>query len=79
MYTVEFFQNAAVVTVLDEYDNFEDVQIIIDEENTVYLRQWNEDKNEYDLLELGYKQFLDMAASLNSPEGFHQIQPEAKA
>ena len=46
MYTVEFESESTVITILCEKDDQEDVEIIIDEDNTVFIRQFQEYKNE---------------------------------
>lgn len=42
MYTVEFESDASVVTTLDDNSKFEDVELVIAEDGTVYLRQFDE-------------------------------------
>lgn len=69
MYTVEFRPDHAVVTILDESAGYDDVQIIINEDNTVYLTQYMEDTEQQDTIIMSYQQLLDLIASIRSPEG----------
>jgi hypothetical protein len=69
MYTVEFRPDHAVVTVLDESASYDDVQMIINEDNTVYITQYMEDADQQDTVIMSYQQLLDIVASIRSPEG----------
>jgi len=69
MYTVEFEKDASIVTSLDETDRFEDVEMVIGEDYTVYLRQFEPNLNEHQIIYISYQQLLDLVTSLNSTEG----------
>ena len=69
MYTVEFEPDAAVITSLDETDAFEDVELIIADDNTVFIRQWNDGTGQHEILYMSYQQLLDLFAAMQSPEG----------
>jgi len=69
MFTVEFEPDASVITSLDENDKFNDVEMVIGEDDTVYIRQFDDTLNEYQMLYLSYQQLLDLNAALRSPEG----------
>lgn len=69
MFTVEFEKDGCVITVISDNDAFEDIEVIIGETGNVFLRQFQEYKNEYDVIAIGYDQLLDIVASVNSPEG----------
>jgi|TARA_R100000544_G_C2179453_1_gene36163 hypothetical protein len=69
MYTVEFEKDASIVTSLDETDRFEDVEMVIGEDDTVYLRQFEPNLNEHQIIYISYQQLLDLVTSLNSTEG----------
>jgi hypothetical protein len=73
MYTVEFEKDSCVVTVLSDKDEFEDIEMIIGETGNVFLRQYQEYKEEYDVIAIGYDQLLDIVSSVNSPEGMFRI------
>ena len=69
MFTVEFEKDGCVITVLSDDDAFEDIEVIIGETGNVFLRQYQEFKNEYDVIAIGYDQLLDIVSAVNSPEG----------
>ena len=74
MLTNEFEFDSTVTTVMDESNEFEDVQLIIGED-VVYIRQFNDDKREtsYDLIAISPKMFSDMLNALNFTEGMFQL------
>ena len=69
MFTVEFEKDASVITSLDETNRFEDVEMVISEDDTVYIRQFENSLNEHQIIYISYQQLLDLVASLNSTEG----------
>ena len=69
MYTVEFEKDASVITSLDETNRFEDVEMVISEDDTVYIRQYESSLNEHQIIYISYQQLLDLVTSLNSTEG----------
>lgn len=74
MFTVEFESDAAVITTLDEQDSFDDVQVVIGDDNTVYMRQYSEELEEHQLLYMSYQQFLDIVAALNKTKGMYYVE-----
>ena len=61
MYTVEFESDAAVITSLDQKDKYEDVEMVVAEDNTVYIRQFDEQLNQYQMIYMSYQQLLDLS------------------
>lgn len=74
MFTVEFEYDAAVITTLDERDEFDDVQVIIADDDTVYMRQYSEALEEHQLLYMSYQQFIDIVAALNKTKGMYYVE-----
>lgn len=74
MFTVEFEPDASVITSLDETGEMEDVEVIISEDDVVFMRQWQEELGKYEMLVLSYQQLLDITASLQTTEGLHKIE-----
>jgi len=72
MYTVEFDHDSVVITTLDESDAFEDVELIMNDDMTVFMRQWCEEMQEYQILFMSYQQLLDIIVSIKSPEGAYR-------
>ena len=73
MYSVEFEKDAAVITVLSEDDSQEDVEVIVGDNDVVFVRQYQEYKNEYDVIVMTWQQLMDIAAAINSPEGLFRL------
>lgn len=74
MFTVEFEPDASVITSLDETGEMEDVEVIISDDDVVFMRQWQEELGKYEMLVLSYQQLLDITASLQTTEGLHKIE-----
>ena len=74
MYTVEFLDEDAVITTMSEDDDQEDVQVIIGDNSNVFVRQWQEYKNEFDVVVMTFQQLLDIVAAVNSPEGLFKLE-----
>ena len=71
---VEFIDDDAVITTMSEEDDQEDVQVIIGDNSTVFVRQWQEYKNEFDVVVMTFQQLLDIVAAVNSPEGLFKLE-----
>jgi len=73
MYTVEFESDAAVITTLDQKAFFEDVEMVVADNGIVYMRQYDEERDDYQMLFMSLQQFTDIIASYSSPEGMFKI------
>ena len=73
MFTVEFESDASVVISMDEKDKFDDVEMILADDGTVFLRQFEDGMDEYQLICMSYQQLLDIVSSLDRTEGMFQI------
>ena len=73
MFTVEMEDKETIVTTLDETGKFEDVTLFFDDSSVVYIRQFNEKRNKYEMIEMSYQQLLDLKAALDSPVGAFYI------
>lgn len=76
MFTVEYEHDAILINTLDETDSFEDVEMVLADDMTVYIRQWNEGTGDFELLYLSYQQLLDILAAMQSTEGAYYIKLE---
>jgi hypothetical protein len=71
MFTNEFEFDASVTTILDETGEWEDVELII-EDDVVFIRQFGKvDNKPADLIAFTPKMFTDMLEALNHTEGFY--------
>jgi len=75
MFTVEFEPDAAIIQSLDETGNMNDVEMIVAEEGVVFIRQWDDSLEQYEMLVMTYQQLLDIVVSLKQTEGLFQIVP----
>ena len=74
MYTVEFESDASVVVLMDEADRHEDVEVVLTDNNEVYIRQYEESLDSHELICMSYQQLMDLVASINSSEGMFKLQ-----
>jgi hypothetical protein len=75
MYSVEFEHDIAIVTSMDEHDEFEDLEVVLADEGAVYLRQYDESYKSYQLIVISYQQLLDLITSLDQTEGMWRLEP----
>tara|TARA_B110000977_G_scaffold42313_1_gene57134 strand:- start:2085 stop:2321 length:237 start_codon:yes stop_codon:yes gene_type:complete len=73
MFTVELEQDHKKVVTIDPDGKFEDVEVYTEEDGTIYVRQFAEDLEEYQLLIISHHQLTDIVNSLDAPEGAHAI------
>jgi len=74
MYTVEFGSACATITTLDEHDAYDDVEVIICEDDTVFIKQHIQDVEEVNVIYMSYGQLMDIMAAMNSPEGAYRLE-----
>lgn len=72
MFTNEFEFDETIITVLDDRGLYEDVQLYLDD-NEVYIRQWNERNQSYDLIVMSPKMFFEVMEAMKQPEGAYVI------
>jgi hypothetical protein len=72
VFTNEFEFDETIITVLDDNGVHEDVQIYLDE-NEVYIRQWNERKQIYNLIVMSPKMMFEIMEAMKRPEGSYII------
>lgn len=68
MFTIEFDYDELLITVLDEHEMYEDVQLVL-YDDVVYIRQWNEEFNHYENVMISPEMFEELKKSLTLPEG----------
>ena len=74
MFTVEFEKDYSVVTSMYEQNNFDDVEMYLDNNGVVYLRQYVEDIDTHQVIEISYKQLLDLWSSMRQTEGLFKLE-----
>lgn len=71
MWTNEIDFDESVTTVMDDKGQYEDVHLFIDDTG-VYIRQYSEELEKYDLISMSSKMFHEMIAALEYPEGVYR-------
>ena len=74
MYTVEFEHDITIVTSIDEQEEHEDLELVLDGEGIVYMRQYDDSYKSYQLVVVSYQQLLDVITSLNQTEGMFMLE-----
>lgn len=74
MFTVEFEHDASIITSIDETDGYNDVEMIIGDDASVYIRQYVEELDECSVIFISYQQLLDLMCSLKQTEGAYYLQ-----
>jgi hypothetical protein len=72
VFTNEFDFDETIITILDDNGVHEDIQIYLDE-NEVYIRQWNERKQIYDLIIMSPKMMFEIMEAMKRPKGSYII------
>jgi hypothetical protein len=67
-FTVEHVFAESIVTVLDNSGRLEDVEWLLDEQG-VFVRQWNEEYERYEVVEMTNQQLREALTALGLPEG----------
>ena len=68
MFTVEHEGDFSVITTLDQKNEFEDIEVIIDELEIV-LRQFDSKKGHYELISMSMQQLTDIITALGKTPG----------
>ena len=68
MFTVEMDLDEIEITVLDESALYEDVKVF-SYDDVVYIRQFNDTKNKWDLIQMSPEMYVELMEAWKSPEG----------
>ena len=68
MFTVEMDHDEIEITVLDDKDRFEDVKVFSYYE-IVYIRQFNEQYNKWDLIQMTPEMYVELMTAYHKPSG----------
>ena len=68
MFTVEMDFDEIEITVLDDGDRHEDVKVFSYDE-IVYIRQWNDKRNQYDLVSMSPEMYVELMTAYHKPSG----------
>ena len=68
MYTVEMDLDEIEITILDDNGRYEDVKVF-SYDDVVYIRQFNEKRNKWDLIQMSPEMYAELMTAWQSPEG----------
>lgn len=68
MFTVEMDLDEIEITVLDNRGKYEDIKVF-SYDDVVYIRQWNEKKNVWDLVQMSPEMYVELMTAYQHPEG----------
>ena len=77
MFTVEYEHDTIEIVILDDKGYEDDLRIEVEDEG-VYISQWNSILNEESNIRISNKQWLELIAAINSPEGAFIIEESKK-
>jgi hypothetical protein len=77
MFTNEQNFDETLTTILDETAEYEDVHLIITDDE-VFIRQWDDDREKYEIVCMTHKMFFELQEALRKPEGMYYVHIEAK-
>ncbi len=77
MFTVEYEHDTIEIVILDDKGYDDDLRIEV-EDNGVYISQWNSILNEETNIRISNKQWLELIAAINSPEGAFILEESKK-
>ena len=77
MYTVEYEHDTIEIVILDDKGYEDDLKIEVEDEG-VYISQWTSVLNEEFNIRISNKQWLELIAAINSPEGAFIIEESKK-
>jgi hypothetical protein len=75
VWTNEIDFDETITTVIDDDGLYEDVQLFIDDTD-VYLKQWNEELDRYDIICMSPKMWLEIQRAMTTTEGMFRLELE---
>jgi hypothetical protein len=73
MFTNEQKFDESLTVVMDETAEYEDIHLIITDEE-VFLRQWDDDCDRYEIIVMTHKMFFELQEALKKPDGIYYVQ-----
>ena len=72
MFTNEFEFDETITTIMDETAEYEDVQVMITDDQ-VFIRQWDDDREKYEIICMSYKMFYEFQEAMKQPAGLFYV------
>ena len=73
MFSNEFEFDESITTLMDECADYEDVQVMITDEQ-VFIRQWDDDREKYEVICMSPKMFYELQEAMNRPAGLFYVE-----
>ena len=73
MFTIEHEEDETIITILDEEGDLEDVGVLMYEDR-VFIRQWNEHRQQFDLIAMNADMYYKLMQAWTMPEGTYVIE-----
>tara|TARA_B100000768_G_C11269345_1_gene372634 strand:+ start:471 stop:722 length:252 start_codon:yes stop_codon:yes gene_type:complete len=70
--------NETLVTILDTTETYEDVQLIIDEQGDVFLRQWDEQNNNFMAIGFTSDMYRKLMQAWDLPHGIYHFRKDVE-
>lgn len=75
MFTVEMEADMAKIVSMDEQDSYEDVAVLICDDDTVFITQHSPDAETTETVYISYQQLNDIVTALQLPVGMYKVKP----
>lgn len=72
MFSIEMDHDEIIITVIHENAIYEDLRVYI-YDDLVYIKQWNEDLDRFETIQLSPDMFEEFFKAFDQPEGLYQI------
>lgn len=68
MITVEFEDDETLITIMDQQGRHEDISALL-YDDVCYIRQWNEQRQYFDVIQFTPEMYLQLMQSFKLPQG----------
>lgn len=73
MFSNEFEFDESITTLMDDEAEYEDVQVMITDDQ-VFIRQWDDDRERYEIVCMSPKMFYELQEAMNRPAGLFHVE-----
>ena len=73
IFSNEFDFDEITITIMDETDEVEDVHVIITDDQ-VFIRQWDDDREKYEIICMNSKMFFELQEAMKHPAGLFMVE-----
>lgn len=73
IFTNEFEFDETITTILDDTGEYEDVCVIITDD-MVFIRQWDDDREKYEVVSMTPKMFFELQEAMKKPIGLYYME-----